>query len=73
MKDYLMYIDAVKQVLARRDVIQAEHDMCGEELQKKTAEKEQVRFLFYQWPAHVGIFRSVVSSVLAQKSTFVSF
>ncbi|KAI5755346.1 hypothetical protein M8J77_016130 [Diaphorina citri] len=42
MKDYLMYIDAVKQVLARRDVIQAEHDMCGEELQKKTAEKEQL-------------------------------
>uniref|UniRef100_A0A8D8WMM5 Sorting nexin-30 n=1 Tax=Cacopsylla melanoneura TaxID=428564 RepID=A0A8D8WMM5_9HEMI len=42
MRDYLLYIDAVKQVLARRDLIQAEYDSLGDDLQKKTAEKDQL-------------------------------
>ncbi|KAK3609901.1 hypothetical protein CHS0354_036665 [Potamilus streckersoni] len=43
LKEYTLYTDAIKAVLKRRDVIQAEYDMTVDELNKKKDEREQVK------------------------------
>lgn len=42
LKEFLLYIEAVKESLGRRDAIQIEYELVLEELSKKKAEKEQV-------------------------------
>jgi len=42
LKEFLLYIEAVKESLARRDAIQIEYELVLEELLKKKGEKEQV-------------------------------
>lgn len=39
LKEYLLYIEAVKEVLTRRDSVQIEYELTVEELKKKRAEK----------------------------------
>lgn len=41
-KDYISYIEAVKESLVRRDAIQNEFDVASEELNKRTFERDQV-------------------------------
>lgn len=42
LKEYMLYTEAVKIVLRRRDAIQAEYDWTVDELNKKKDEREQV-------------------------------
>ncbi|PNF32711.1 Sorting nexin-7 [Cryptotermes secundus] len=40
LKEYLLYIEAVKEALTRRDSVQIEYELTVEELKKKRAEKD---------------------------------
>lgn len=40
LKEYLLYIEAVKEALTRRDSVQIEYELTVEELKKKRTEKE---------------------------------
>jgi sorting nexin-7/30 len=40
LKEYLLYIEAVKEAVTRRDSVQIEYELTVEELKKKRAEKE---------------------------------
>lgn len=40
LKEYLLYIEAVKEAVTRRDSVQIEYELTVEELQKKRVEKE---------------------------------
>ncbi|XP_066992719.1 sorting nexin-7 [Anabrus simplex] len=42
LKEYLLYVEAVKESLARRDSVQIEFELTVEELKKKRIEKEQL-------------------------------
>lgn len=42
MREYLSYIDAVRDALARRDSMQIEYELTIDELTKKRQEKDQV-------------------------------
>ena len=42
MREYILYCEAVRAVLRRRDAIQMEYEMTLEELKRKKAEKDQV-------------------------------
>jgi sorting nexin-7/30 len=42
LKEYLLYIEAVKEALTRRDSFQIEYELTVEELKKKRGEKELV-------------------------------
>ncbi|XP_063229993.1 sorting nexin-7-like [Bacillus rossius redtenbacheri] len=42
LKEYLLYIDAVKEALSRRDSVQIEYELTLEELKRKRQEKEQL-------------------------------
>jgi sorting nexin-7/30 len=42
LKEYLLYIEAVKEALNRRDSVQIEYELTVEELKKKRAEKHVV-------------------------------
>ncbi|KAK7872738.1 hypothetical protein R5R35_011873 [Gryllus longicercus] len=42
LKEYLLYIDAVKEALARRDSVQIEYELTVDDLKKKRIEKEQL-------------------------------
>jgi hypothetical protein len=44
LKEYLLYIEAVKEALTRRDSVQIEYELTVEELKKKRAEKDLVSF-----------------------------
>ena len=44
LKEYLLYIEAVKEAVTRRDSVQIEYELTIEELKKKRAEKELVGF-----------------------------
>jgi sorting nexin-7/30 len=44
LREYLLYIEAVKEALTRRDSIQIEYELTVEELRKKKTEKELVSF-----------------------------
>lgn len=41
-REYITYIDAVKDALSRRDSIQIEYEMIIDELAKRRVEKDQV-------------------------------
>ncbi|XP_029640927.1 sorting nexin-30-like isoform X1 [Octopus sinensis] len=43
LKEYMLYTEAVKTVLRRRDAIQAEYDWTIDELDKKKDEREQLK------------------------------
>ncbi|XP_013413026.1 sorting nexin-30 isoform X2 [Lingula anatina] len=43
LKEYILYVEAVKAVLRRRDAMQMEYELAAEELQKKKDEKEAVK------------------------------
>lgn len=48
-REYIAYIDSVKDALSRRDTMQIEYELTVEELSKRRLEKDQVnskRFLF---------------------------
>jgi sorting nexin-7/30 len=52
LKEYLLYIEAVKEALTRRDSVQIEYELTVEELKKKRADKElvsscRITFLFF--------------------------
>ena len=40
--EYILYTEAIKAVLRRRDAIQVEYEMTVEELKRKKADKDQV-------------------------------
>ncbi|KAE8747661.1 hypothetical protein FOCC_FOCC005641 [Frankliniella occidentalis] len=42
LKEYLLYVDAVKETLQRRDAVQIEYEIAVDELNKKRNEKEQL-------------------------------
>ena len=42
LREYILYTEAIKSVLRRRDAIQMEYEMTLEELKRKKAEKTQV-------------------------------
>ncbi|KAJ1522132.1 hypothetical protein ONE63_002443 [Megalurothrips usitatus] len=42
LKEYLLYVDAVKEALQRRDAVQIEYELAVDELNKKRNEKEQL-------------------------------
>ncbi|KAF3429178.1 hypothetical protein E2986_08524 [Frieseomelitta varia] len=42
-REYISYVDAVKNALSRRDSMQIEYEMTVEELAKKRLEKDQIR------------------------------
>jgi sorting nexin-7/30 len=44
LKEYLLYIEAVKEALTRRDSVQIEYELTVDELKKKRTEKELVSF-----------------------------
>lgn len=44
LKEYLLYIDAIKEVLSRRDSIQIDFEVAVDEMSKKKAEKDQLMF-----------------------------
>ena len=44
-REYITYIDAVKDALTRRDAMQIEYEMTVEELTKRRTEREQVSCL----------------------------
>jgi hypothetical protein len=46
LKEFILYIEAVKESLGRRDAIQIEYELVLEELSKKKAEKEQVQYCY---------------------------
>lgn len=41
-REYISYVDAVKDALNRRDAMQSEYELAVEELSKRRAEREQV-------------------------------
>lgn len=41
-REYVTYVDAVKDALTRRDAMQIEYEMTVEELTKRRTEREQV-------------------------------
>ncbi|KAJ8306509.1 hypothetical protein KUTeg_017054, partial [Tegillarca granosa] len=43
LKEYVLYCEAIKAVLRKRDAIQSEYDLTIEELNKKKDEKESVK------------------------------
>jgi len=43
LREYILYVEAVKEALARRDAIQMDYEMVLGGLSKKRAEKEMVR------------------------------
>ncbi|KAK7492932.1 hypothetical protein BaRGS_00015879 [Batillaria attramentaria] len=43
LKEYILYTEAIKAVLRRRDAIQMEYDMVVDELNKRKDEREQVK------------------------------
>lgn len=43
-REYITYIDAVKDALNRRDTMQVEYEMTVEELTKRRTERDQVSF-----------------------------
>jgi sorting nexin-7/30 len=43
-REYISYIDAVKEALNRRDSMQIQYDMTVDELTKRRTEKEQVSY-----------------------------
>lgn len=43
-REYITYIDAVKDALSRRDTMQIEYEMTAEELTKRKTERDQVRY-----------------------------
>jgi sorting nexin-7/30 len=47
LKEFILYIEAVKESLGRRDAIQIEYELVLEELSKKKAEKEQVVLIYF--------------------------
>ena len=47
LKEYLLYVEAVKEALTRRDSFQVEYELTVEELKKKRAEKEMVSYRLY--------------------------
>lgn len=42
LKEYILYCDAIEQVLRRRDAMQAQRDHALEELERKKEEKNNV-------------------------------
>lgn len=46
-KEYVAYIEAVKDALSRRNSMQIEYEMTVDELSKKRLEKEQVNSIFF--------------------------
>ena len=42
LREYYLYCDSIKQSLKRRDQMQMEDEMCGEELAKRKKEKEEL-------------------------------
>lgn len=42
-REYVTYVDAVKDALNRRDAMQSEYELTVEELTKRETEREQVR------------------------------
>lgn len=44
LKEYLLYVDAIKEVLSRRDSIQIDFEVAVDEMSKKKAEKDQLMF-----------------------------
>ena len=44
-KEYISYIDAVKDALNRRDSMQIEYEVTVDELTKRRLEKDQVRLI----------------------------
>lgn len=46
-REYITYIDAVKDALSRRDTMQIEYEMTAEELTKRKTERDQVRHFNY--------------------------
>lgn len=42
-REYIAYIDSVKNSLARRDTMQIEYELTADELIKRRAEKDRVR------------------------------
>jgi hypothetical protein len=47
LKEFLLYTEAVKEALNRRDATQIEFELTVDELNKKRAEKEMVVYLKY--------------------------
>ena len=42
LREYILYTEAIKSVLRRRDAIQMEYEMTREELKRKRTDKDQV-------------------------------
>ncbi|KAI0229395.1 Sorting nexin-30 [Lamellibrachia satsuma] len=49
LREYMLYIEAMKAVLRRRDAIQVEYEMTLEELNRKKDEKEQVSMSLHSY------------------------
>ncbi|XP_047102420.1 sorting nexin-30-like isoform X3 [Schistocerca piceifrons] len=54
LKEYLLYIQAVKEALQRRDAFEIEYELAVDELKKKRAEKEQLMAMEQQVPMNSG-------------------
>ena len=67
LREYILYTEAIKSVLRRRDAIQMEYEITLEELKRKKTEKTQVKSLYpdYCLTCCNGWIRYVCSWVLS--------
>ncbi|CAG2067839.1 unnamed protein product [Timema podura] len=63
LKEYLLYVEAVKETLTRRDSVQIEYELTQEELNKRRLEKDQVKLILYPKVIPINSLRVLTSWV----------
>lgn len=46
-REYVAYVESVKDALNRRDTMQIEYELTADELSKRRTERDQVNYLFF--------------------------